>query len=692
MSARLSLLTVLSLTACSLEAADDPFDAPLEAEQDENTLDHQAPSALAADEPMSVASMSACPGASMIGILDQAGYSCQLPNLPDGWSATRLFTDGSPGVSSLSISVPNELGRFCRFDIVDEAEADVVELQDAVEQSAFMDVGTLGPDCRGLAGQGDGLRSPAVGQALRQAFRANIDWVSGAELSGYEAGRTPVFIGMPDTISDAAMNNPAIVPTNAHGMFMASIIEDIACPGGTAGCTAAVHPTLATPRNEWGTAPNYGEGGPHGTQSDMALAVYEAVASWQEQYDPSDPNTAPRLVINLSVGFERQLDVTGGPGRGPSKSLTTALQHASCQGALIIAAAGNAPIDACPEEQDGPLAPASFETMPAPTALECTNLGFNPIVDTNQWPIFTPGSGRPLVYSIAGVDGRDLPLGNAREASRSRIAALGSNAVGPMGSSYDPGITGSSVSAAVGSGIASVVWQFRPELEPHELMTLIYDAGYGLTDEGGAPLMADFGLAGALLQQVRRASVCAALDAACDTPGAAACPPLSCPAQAPAVDGNLTPYFGAVQTAMTDPSNSVVNVPVGDPDGIGASCVPVGPNNLHEPQPDLPVCARCNLSVDSSSGTADDTLKMSIEPEYQGAIEGAWLYVRDDQGHREYDLVDVLNQLNSANIEIVTVDVDASAEASEAILVFELDLGDEELATHEQPIILDHSS
>ncbi|MCU0664544.1 MAG: S8 family serine peptidase, partial [Myxococcota bacterium] len=106
----------------------------------------------------------------------------------------------------------------------------------------------------------------------------------------------------------------------------------------------------------------------------------------------------------------------------------------------------------------------------------------------------------PLVYAIAGVDGSDVMLTNARPKSTTRIVAPGAFGVGitppgtpervPEGDEirYESPqatviLTGSSVSAALVSASAALVWAFEPKLSPAQVTQAIYDNGIKL--EGG---------------------------------------------------------------------------------------------------------------------------------------------------------------------------------------------------------------
>src|SRR5690606_30927345 len=145
-------------------------------------------------------------------------------------------------------------------------------------------------------------------------------------------------------------------------------------------------------------------------------------------------------------------------------------------GALMVAAAGNTKNELCPEQYVGALAPARFEALAAPTGFECWLLGHNPQW-TQSYPIFAGGGGNyvPLVHAVGGLDESDEMLINSRLEAMPRLAALGASGI------VDPGaeaLSGTSVSAAVTSATAALLWSYRPELRPDEVMQLIYDSGW----------------------------------------------------------------------------------------------------------------------------------------------------------------------------------------------------------------------
>ncbi len=608
-----------------------------------------------------------CPAARFIGVLNNPSGSCSFRGaLPPGWIWTGMFSEGTPGVDALTVSVPSDLQRFCMYEysngIPDKEATD--DLFAVINNSGTMTLDSVASDCRGEFAQSD-LLDPSLAFELHDAFRTNIDWIDALELGASQAARVRVDMTVVDTVSQLAADTN-LQPANEHGLYMAALIGDIACPDGDLNCLENHRHTLAMPRDNWASGPDWDRGGQHGTQGDLALAVYEAVGGWVERRLANPSKASPRLVLNLSLGWQRVTVDANDPERGPAKSLTSALQYASCQGALVFVAAGNNPDEGCPEEHMGALIPAAFEELRAPTAIECAALGFSPAW-ANQYPVFgPPGSYMPLVHAVGGVDEFDRPLINARPKSHPRLAALGSNGITAFaGGSTEP-LTGTSVSAAVYSGIATLLWSYRPELRPDEIVELIYASGWDLAQE------ADFGLIGGGQWDIHRASVCAALDKACDGQDPDKCPKLDCEAQAPANDGNMTRFFDQVDVLVDDPSTDLDKIITNLSGGVPV-CEVFDWTNLADPQPEKPVCSRCNIVVPAGSIMSDDSVKMTTDLVYDGLVTSVSLITVDGAGTPTVITfgADVVASVNSPTSDVTLAYVHAPNTIS-ASLVFGL--------------------
>lgn len=610
-----------------------------------------------------------CPGATrLIGVLDPGITDCSLGDtVPAQWATASLFDGGSPGVAGLVEAVPTDLRRYCAYDYVGpqgQVSSWYGALTTAVDNSPHMDLATLSADCRGEFEQGD-LYDVSIGEQLRTAFLTNIGWATGEQIDGASVNRETIEVAIVDTVSQEAADDPNIEPANGHGLQMAALVREVGCPAGRSDCVDAVHHILAMPRDDSGTTPDWVVGGNHGSQGDLAMGIYQAVEAWRERRQASPGSSSPRLVINLSLGWERLANEVLESERGPHASVLAAMRFASCHGALMVAAAGNTKNELCPEQYVGALAPARFEQLAAPSAAECLLLGHVP-----QWtgshPIFAGlGDYAPLVHAVGGLDEADDALINARLEAMPRLAALGANGI------VDPGaeaLSGTSVSAAVASATAALLWSYRPELRPDQVMQLIYDAGWATGE------VADFALTG--IPAVRRVSVCAALDDAC-TGQSGQCPTPGCSATAPAIDGNLSGFEAAVEAVLEDPQTNVESFQVATAAQF-PTCDPpteMGSTDLASPQPEVPLCSRCNLSKTGGFLANDDELSMTIDPSYAGQILGLKLVLMDAAGTASYhgfesDVVDSLNR-QPYPVDITRVLIEAAG-AQGAALQFAL--------------------
>ncbi|PRP92838.1 Subtilase family protein [Enhygromyxa salina] len=668
------LIATSALLGCvSGEGFDDPELDPQTADDASALPSSVAPGTHAEPEPRSSLNypVVSCPNARLIGVLDPGQEDCSLAGtLPGGWNAIRMFDTGSPDIQSLGVPAPGALGRYCMYEpeAPSVSQQDYIDLFDQMHASGMISLNSVAPDCLGQGTQGTDLYDTVVREGLQEAFGLNVDRVDGIDLGSTVGFRANVDLGVIDSTSGSAAAGH-VTPINEHGLQIAAIIEDLACPSHDPSCIDNLNHFIALPRTAWDTPPNWIEGGHQGTQGDLAMAVYAAVRDWNERL--GGPGGSERLVLNLSLGWERGLGEPIDPSRGPMRSLQSALEYASCSGALVFVAAGNNPSPGCEDETEtaGPTEPAAFENIPAPDSATCTSLGFTPGGSLGR-PVFGGAAYRPLVYAVGGVDEHDQPLINARTGGQPRLVALGSNGVGGVSPNLHAALTGTSVSAAVASGAAALIWSYRPELRPSEVAELLYDTGYATGDA------ADFG--GGVPNAVRRVSVCAALASACAGKPSYSCPQLTCTASAPATDGNLGTFFFEVDTVYADvvAAETLESFDQSSDLGTPATCGISSWDSLLDPQPETPICSHCSIDVPKGGSSGDDQLTMDVDPLYKGDISSATLVSYDASRAATTYVLDssTITALNRSTTDLVSVTLDVPDTIS-AVLEFEVDKG-----------------
>lgn len=296
-----------------------------------------------------------------------------------------------------------------------------------------------------------------------------------------------------------------------HGYTVMHLARELVCPS-AASCVAKIQssralnydsldPKISSPPDK---------GGYVGTISELAAAITNELIEW----NPSASGNLKHLILNLSIGWD-------GEGLGdldaqePSvQAVYAALLTASQKNVLVIAAAGNRRGGS--PDSTLPILPAAWDSR------------------RPSGPQFVRDP--KLIYAVGGVDWQGLPLPNTRTKGLPRRVAYGDHAVAMVNGQPTPIYTGTSVSAAVVSAIAAVIWHLQPGLKPEEVIGRIDGSGQLLQAN------ADYGSNSPL----QRISLCTAVRSAC-SPGTGTCPALvklpNCPAweQTPPVLGSLFP-------------------------------------------------------------------------------------------------------------------------------------------------------
>ena len=537
------------------------------------------------------------------------------------WDGKQLFTKGSTWLKNNGGPIPSALDEYYQFTWTDAQPPTETELADIYEEPQ---IEALGPNCVAMSAQTsptDSILTETLGPVLRDIFHVRTGRASGVDI-GLPATSTPeprVTVMVVDT----QPNNLVVEPTSKHGLQMGNIIADLACPDDLASCRTEIEYVVGLPRDGL-TAPDYIHGGIVGTHADLALGIYEALRRWEEAN--TTRATPSQLIINLSVGWEPI--IFGGDEAAPTaavEAIRTALQLASCKGALIVAATGNEG-DFC--GTTGPLLPGGWETLPAPDAMECQLLGA---------PGGTQlGSYQPLVHAVGGMDSDLSPMPGTRDNANPRLVGAATNVV--AGDPLHGGLTGTSVGAAVATAAAALVWSYRDTLTGSEVMDRVYDSGGSLGGTTG-----DFALSGTTPAEIRHVDACAALEAACNEPNAN-CPPmpLTCSTALPPSSADIAAALSALSSVHTV-ALSPVSLPVIDSSCVDTCGTPVTvqraagstPNcaaftvdptdHLINPTPDSIGCPTCGLQ--------NAVLSLSLHPDYdEDPVEAVFVELIDAGG------------------------------------------------------------
>lgn len=448
--------------------------------------------------------------------------TAQTCTAPAGWTAERLFHSSnlSPDLAGLCLYAWNLAEHGAPPTAADISSLFTVSRAQEMTQ----DVAVLFPSAE------FSTQEESLSAGLRNALRAQVGDVS--LLPNF-----PAHPGVRVVVIDSAPDAPPghIQPgVSRHGDTLAHLIEDIVCrpidPRGNRACAAEVTTELALPWIAKGVPGQ--KGGNLGTLADLARAIERAVSTWQNDKLNAPSSTPPRLLLNLSLGWEHTASIADctadapalmGP---PARAVRQILQYAASQGALIIAAAGND--SGGPTPRKGLVCPGRYQSVKQDAA-----------------------PSQALLVAVSGVDYQDHPLETARPLGITGIAGLGFGGVAwAPGDPVPPQLTGSSVSTAVVSAVSALVWVYQPSWTPGQVTKAVYDGG---TDVGSA-LISECPL---LLGQCRshRASVCGALNAASASVSCAPAPPQawSCPNLSSETDALALTYTSVTPTASPPP-------------------------------------------------------------------------------------------------------------------------------------------
>ncbi|MFN3201537.1 MAG: S8 family serine peptidase [Bradymonadia bacterium] len=490
-----------------------------------NTASSQLPS-----QPLGTSE--ACSGDRWVGRYDNArNQGCPRPyGAPDyveNWSVAPLYDDALG-------ALPGAMADACVYEWNGDQPINTAPNL-GTQQNPIQTAEWLHADCHVVGVQGGpaaATAEPRVADVLLDDLRGNFQaLMSDVDIMPIDQGQnTLTRISVVDTaVTDYDRGRPSY-GRYEHGRDMGLISRQLACKD--TGCPTLIDSRLGLPRVNVHQADPV-NGGYFGYQTELAQGIYNAVAGWHHD-NRFNGSIAfhHRLVINLSVGWS---DVYGGPTNGnpatlppPVREVYDAIRFARCNGAMVVASAGNTEFGSTPES--GPLYPAGWGTERAPNVDACVN-DFPSVavriqaMEENNRPIFG-GNMDPLVYPVAGLTAEDQPVFNARPdtltplmAPAHQVAAndYDPNGTGRIGAPVASGIyTGSSVAAAAVSGTAAAVWSIDASLSPYDVHQLLHRTGVQLNSLDDADIIVSSRFGGRFgRNKPRRVAICSAIERAC---------------------------------------------------------------------------------------------------------------------------------------------------------------------------------
>jgi subtilisin family serine protease len=350
--------------------------------------------------------------------------------------------------------------------------------------------------------------SKATDAALGRAFERQARSIELSAKIPWEAAKVVAERAPRIAVVDATPFGLVRTDTSGHGFGVSRVIGSLACDDpDSQECQGRVRPYLALPYvvvtpEKWVLNR---DGGNIGYFHDLFRAFRTAL----DEHLP-DRN----LIINLSLGWD---PIKSDVNARETRIMHQLLERAYCEGVLVIAAAGNL------TGSEGPLLPALMETTPPPNLDRCAELGVKmppKAKDTFRSKLRLKPY-QPLLHAVAAVDINDQRLMIVRPWGHSRLAAYGMAVTAPARTptGFTIPMTGTSMSAAIVSGIAGAIWRARPNLSAADVMAIVYEGGRLLDYKSGnlrsrTEFCFDKDHDRCDKWQVRRASLCGALNVA----------------------------------------------------------------------------------------------------------------------------------------------------------------------------------
>lgn len=324
------------------------------------------------------------------------------------------------------------------------------------------------------------LATVGVHEKMQAGFLQQVGVKSTCPATGSAAAAdSPVLVLLPDSLPSNPQGTKKIASSEHkdHGASVAALIREFGgevTVEGELACAAEVMTALALNkklvfdrehrvpgRPAPSTLVEVATNGKVGTQSSLAAAIQEARRAWNKE-----PYSSKKRILNLSVGWEPDSD----DGANDFHPVRDAILDAIDDGALVIAAAGNR-LSLKQGVYNGLMFPAAYASESYPCVPGAAG----------QPPEMTC----PLVVPVGGIDRNGHFLLASRHNGIPQLVAPAQNASGKADYLADfatnsqplSSLTGTSVAAAVLSATAARVWAQNPELEPHQVIEKIWNAG-----------------------------------------------------------------------------------------------------------------------------------------------------------------------------------------------------------------------
>jgi hypothetical protein len=615
------------------------------------------------------------------------------------WNGSKLFDEtGTP-------AIPPGLEPYCLYEWEPSAPGNPAH-HDALKSALGGLVSAVEKDCFVVGPSGSSVGVDAGWRSLQESFHEQTGWMPVLPTGDIPPAR--IRVAVVDTAPNYYDAGTPGDDRSGHGHAVGWIIREHACPSANGSCIGQIADRLAMPRLTVKTRDTL-DGGYFGSEGEVARAIHGSVHAWRAF--KAGGGNQPRLVVNLSLGWDPKW---GGDPSSPTmplgaRAVYDAVTHAVCQGALVIAAAGNDP--GGPGIQAGPMYPGGWEMQPAPTAAQCyafeapgyTTGGIFP-------PLPAPGSTvyRPLVFAVSGVRGNDRVLLNARPGGRARMVAPGAHAVASDGPGHTDILYGTSAAAAVTSATAAAVWGYRPALTGPEVMNIVRDAGTQLNPSANFCLGGDPCPLPTSEAKMVRVNLCGAIHRACEA-GAGLCPP---PTALPGCSPR--PAYSGTPARLTDAGVEAMQAAATttyDASGVQwalagqAACedtaivttapkyprspcpkrqyfgTPITP--WSGPQPATNSCPACTIGQNSVSG--DWTVTLAIDDEYTSSSLGD--PVLRINGEYDIDLSGV-GTLDAGDVAVIeNLDLSAIPSVDTAEIQFRMEDGADSYSTESELII-----